>query len=211
MVYFIQGTKSGNIKIGFSGDPYFRISQLRTGASEPLVMLGMAQGTRRDEKNLHVMFCRDRIDGEWFKYSERLAEVIDKSIISYETAWSKAHRMAANLRLRSDMDRIPEQVVLTLPGWRHIEIPAAVTFYGDIGRKDVQYVDMTEEDFAAADESLTQEIKFASAKRIALRAQNGRLIPLRARYGDLKVRDLISRALDDYKETGDVQEDGIRA
>ncbi len=94
-----------------------------------------------------------------------------------------------------------QQMSLELPGWKHIDLRGAFCTQDDSG--GVCYVrmpDMLREDFVLADRLLTRQIENDSKSRRALRRQNDRLEPLRAIYGDLKVNELIARALEDGQD-----------
>jgi hypothetical protein len=81
-VYFIQGLETGNIKIGFSRNPYERIAQLRTGSSENTAILGIMIGTTRDEAYLQTLFAAERINREWFRPTSRLLYFIETHKLS---------------------------------------------------------------------------------------------------------------------------------
>jgi hypothetical protein len=65
------------VKIGFTGrNLNKRLSQLRTGAPEPVVVYGVVPGTRADEKAMHAKFQRHRLQGEWFKKTKSMRDWI---------------------------------------------------------------------------------------------------------------------------------------
>lgn len=66
MVYFIENTRTGLIKIGHSNNPAGRLDDLRTGSSDPLKLLGSMPGGRAEEQRLHYRFKTQRVIGEWF-------------------------------------------------------------------------------------------------------------------------------------------------
>ena len=58
------------MKIGFTRVPgNRRFRQLKTGNPKPTVLLGMIDGSRAVEKEIHDHFHHARIRGEWFHYS----------------------------------------------------------------------------------------------------------------------------------------------
>lgn len=75
-VYFIQDVETGAIKIGVSLDPKARLSQLQIGHPYQLILLGVMPGSRREEVELHVMFERFHIRGEWFRGDDALLSAI---------------------------------------------------------------------------------------------------------------------------------------
>ena len=77
VVYFIQATPSGNIKIGLTADPEARLIGLQTGTHESLTLLATARGDRLTEMGLHRQFAEDHIAREWFRPSVALRAHID--------------------------------------------------------------------------------------------------------------------------------------
>ena len=72
-VYAVQRVDgTGNIKIGFSANPWARASQLQTGSDTELMVIATKRGTRSDEYELHRAFEQDRVTGEWFRPSDRV-------------------------------------------------------------------------------------------------------------------------------------------
>lgn len=72
-VYFVQGKKTGLVKIGYSVRyPSSRIDELRSASPDKLILLGTAPGSRTAEAHLHNMFADDHSHAEWFKPSDRL-------------------------------------------------------------------------------------------------------------------------------------------
>ena len=75
-IYFIQGEKTKNIKIGFSEDPNLRLRGHQTGSGEKLDLLKAVKGQKADEVYLHKKFEVLRLHGEWFKPGKELLEYI---------------------------------------------------------------------------------------------------------------------------------------
>ncbi len=78
-VYFIE-TKCGRfVKIGYSVNPFRRISELGTlrPSAFDAHILGYLPGTVATEQWLHGMFTADRDNGEWFRLTPRLERFID--------------------------------------------------------------------------------------------------------------------------------------
>lgn len=65
-IYFVQCGAGGPIKIGFSDNPAFRMSQLQTCHWQELTLLGTQDGTEEDERALHQRFSSARAGREWF-------------------------------------------------------------------------------------------------------------------------------------------------
>ena len=76
--YFIQGAKTGMIKIGRSKDPIGRLSDLQSGASEDLILLGYLNTDV--ERHLHRVFADLRSHGEWFYPEPKLIEFIMQEV-----------------------------------------------------------------------------------------------------------------------------------
>ncbi len=78
MIYFIQGARTGYIKIGHTAkaSPMSRLRSLRTAATESLSLIGVMDGDSQAEKTLHARFDFERETGEWFKPSESLVNFI---------------------------------------------------------------------------------------------------------------------------------------
>jgi hypothetical protein len=73
-VYLIRAETSvfgidGALKIGFTRyDPAGRVAHLQIGCPFPLVLIGYIRpGSVRLEKQIHGMFARHRLQGEWFR------------------------------------------------------------------------------------------------------------------------------------------------
>ena len=64
-VYLIEN-EQGHIKIGFSGNPEKRLSQLKT-ACPSAKLIHKFSGTMQDEKHLQSLFAALNIDKEWFR------------------------------------------------------------------------------------------------------------------------------------------------
>lgn len=69
MVYFIQSSDGGPIKIGKSSNPKRRLANLQTARSDKLLLLGTSN---LPEESLHQRFADLRLNGEWFKCHTRL-------------------------------------------------------------------------------------------------------------------------------------------
>lgn len=66
------------MKIGYSGrSGSARAAEGQTFHSEELVVLVETRGTRAHEAALHRMFAPERLQGEWFRYTERIAELVE--------------------------------------------------------------------------------------------------------------------------------------
>ncbi len=91
MVYFIQNTVTGNIKIGISNNPSSRLYSLQHATVDHLVILLITEGTAEDEAGLHARFAEWRLRGEWFKPCDKLLALI-ASLEPIPSAGSKPPR-----------------------------------------------------------------------------------------------------------------------
>jgi hypothetical protein len=78
-VYFIQEGERGPIKIGLAMEPLKRLATLQTGHPRPLRLLRAVAGTARHERDVHMMFFKEHLRGEWFKPSKRLISYIENA------------------------------------------------------------------------------------------------------------------------------------
>lgn len=65
-VYCIRNMDSDAYKVGWSRNPFKRISALRTGNDGKLTFVGCFPGRRQDESLIHRLLSNERIRGEWF-------------------------------------------------------------------------------------------------------------------------------------------------
>lgn len=73
-LYFVHAPQSGRLKIGISVEPLARFAAIKTGAGEPLELLGWTdyshcrpEEVRALEQELHAAFAPWRLEGEWFE------------------------------------------------------------------------------------------------------------------------------------------------
>jgi len=77
-IYFVQAGESGPIKIGFSDqDVDGRIATMQTANAETLHLRALIRADISLETDLHSVLGEDRMQGEWFRPSARLLELID--------------------------------------------------------------------------------------------------------------------------------------
>ena len=75
-IYFIQ-RDDGAVKIGITTDMYHRISALRTEHGN-IKLLGVVAGGRVKERILHLCLSEARLDGEWFKMTDEIKDIIEQ-------------------------------------------------------------------------------------------------------------------------------------
>jgi len=74
-VYFIQAKSGGPIKIGKAANVRRRLKALQSASPEKLKILGATRVL--SEPEVHRMFWKERIRGEWFEPSPALLRFID--------------------------------------------------------------------------------------------------------------------------------------
>lgn len=78
MIYFIQAGKKGAIKIGYTDKPVEeRLYSLQTSSPEQLFILGVIEGTKKEEKLIHKKYHIYQIRNEWFSPGEELLKFIN--------------------------------------------------------------------------------------------------------------------------------------
>lgn len=78
MIYFMQDGDKGPIKIGFTNNhPIKRLQAIKPKCTNGLCFLKIVEGDQQREKELHKLFWRLRIKGEWFKPHEALLSFIN--------------------------------------------------------------------------------------------------------------------------------------
>lgn len=78
MIYFIQRDSDNCIKIGKSQDVRERLQSLRFRYRQStLNLLGVIDGYTKREKEIHRLFAKFWIDGEWFEPSQELLSFIN--------------------------------------------------------------------------------------------------------------------------------------
>jgi Meiotically up-regulated gene 113 len=76
MLYLIAPTSRTVAKLGYSKNPQQRLKQLQTGHSAPLELLATRRGTMADEAKFHQWLSPDRTSGEWFKWSDKIEQIL---------------------------------------------------------------------------------------------------------------------------------------
>lgn len=79
-VYFILNENKSLVKIGQTIRLKNRLSSLQTSSAENLCVIGriLTKRPERLEAKLHKRFAKDRVRGEWFRYSDELKSFISK-------------------------------------------------------------------------------------------------------------------------------------
>lgn len=74
-VYFIGG-ETGNVKIGYSKNPWARLKDIQSTWPEKLRVVATVRTTENSEINVHKMFHDLRVNGEWFTRSALIDDVL---------------------------------------------------------------------------------------------------------------------------------------
>lgn len=75
MIYFLRS--GDHIKIGYAERPTRRIATLRTANPNAIVVLGVMDGDRAREAELHGRFAHKRARGEWFDLCDEILWFIE--------------------------------------------------------------------------------------------------------------------------------------
>ncbi len=75
-IYFIQQGELGPIKIGISENLERRFGTARTFSPYSLRVLAIMKGSRKEEKQLHQKFRKEKLNGEWFCPSKKVIQYI---------------------------------------------------------------------------------------------------------------------------------------
>ena len=116
-IYFIGNVKSGSVKIGMSGDPQMRLTELQRSHPDQLILYAVVDNVKPEyEKELHNRFDHIRKNGEWFKLTDELIyfmiNQIDESCYDFKVNHTKAKQHMNN----SNVDIVrPEIISETIP------------------------------------------------------------------------------------------------
>jgi len=80
-IYFAEREADGLIKIGFSKDVDRRLRELEVSENSKMLLINQINGNFVVEKLVHAHFDKDRVYGEWFRFSkEMLSFTVDYAI-----------------------------------------------------------------------------------------------------------------------------------
>jgi hypothetical protein len=80
-VYIIHCKDLNTIKIGYSDNPFARLSQLQMGNSSELSIISIFKGGLEEESELHNIFKLNSVRGEWFSVDDDLIA----ELVSYQS------------------------------------------------------------------------------------------------------------------------------
>lgn len=75
-IYFLLSKDTNRVKIGFSTNLSTRIKDLVLMNGTDLELIAYKIGNQTDEAELHRLFIKDRLYGEWFNYSKNIKQYI---------------------------------------------------------------------------------------------------------------------------------------
>jgi len=84
-VYFALSYTDDLVKIGYSVNPFRRVSSLRTEHKRPLKLVALFEGDRRVERKFLTRFDKLWAHGEWFFYRGNLKAFIDRQKLPEQT------------------------------------------------------------------------------------------------------------------------------
>jgi hypothetical protein len=100
-IYFIQG--GDKVKIGYGNKWYSRLNQLQTTSPDPLKVLLVIEGTRKEEHALHIRFRHIKFNNEWFKLVPELWDYI-KELATTHTCEVVAPNLIGQAKIKTMID-----------------------------------------------------------------------------------------------------------
>ncbi len=123
-VYFIR-EQGGAVKIGHTRDVGGRLRSLQSANSRQLTVLGIVAGDCRLERELHERFFASRIRGEWFDYSDDMADFIRTVAVPHEQGATHEEQDAARSESCSRVAQITASLLFRT--WITVERAAEIT------------------------------------------------------------------------------------
>lgn len=71
------GGESGQVKVGWSADPFRRLSKIRSDCPAHVSLLGLIPATRSQEQELHALLAPWRIRREWYRAEGGVAALVE--------------------------------------------------------------------------------------------------------------------------------------
>lgn len=93
VVYFMRRENDGLIKIGTTTAISERFRALDREHGATLEILGVMEGDKRLESDLHLRFSRSRVEGEWFSPSIDLLDYIKTFSVEWDGIGEKPVRV----------------------------------------------------------------------------------------------------------------------
>lgn len=77
VIYFIKAIGSGRLKIGWAGRLWARYRESETFCPYPTRLVGVIEGDRGDESEIHRLLVRHNVNREWFVDCDEVERFID--------------------------------------------------------------------------------------------------------------------------------------
>ncbi|HGB5894216.1 TPA: GIY-YIG nuclease family protein [Salmonella enterica subsp. enterica serovar Kottbus] len=95
-VYFIKNPISGLIKIGYSKNPWARLSELRRNYGSDLSVVATIKTVDKSEVSIYTALSKYRVEGEWFTESECIKSLISLIVAGEITTVDATNYYASN-------------------------------------------------------------------------------------------------------------------
>lgn len=89
MIYFVKNGNDNEIKIGYADNVKQRMCSLQTSNSNDLKLIGVMEGEKVVEQNIHERFAHLRVRGEWFTLSDELRDFVNANCYTENVPTSK--------------------------------------------------------------------------------------------------------------------------
>jgi hypothetical protein len=107
MIYFIQRVSDSAVKIGCSTNIDQRLWALVTEHKVKMSVLGVMEGDRVTEREMHTLFRNSWLRGEWFNPTDDLLDFIDKNTSAHERQPQRGRKTSKSRLLRRLTDAKP--------------------------------------------------------------------------------------------------------
>jgi hypothetical protein len=99
VIYFVSPLTGGDVKIGTTARLSQRLANLRSQRKTGLRVLGVMDGGREREAELHELFAHLRGHGEWFRPGDELLEYVRQNARPWDGADEAPPRHTGTLAL----------------------------------------------------------------------------------------------------------------
>lgn len=113
-VYFVQNTRTSQVKIGYSSEVRKRIGSLQTATPDRLILIRLIDGGPRTEAWLHKKFSNLHVRGEWFEYHDDMLVVCPPDELPQRAKVVQRRDIRLTLRERTvSAERLGAEIGLT--------------------------------------------------------------------------------------------------
>ncbi len=106
MIYIAVDTNLNWCKIGCSGNPKLRITNLNTAVPFELELIWVDVGSFIEEKQVQLRFEHLWIKGEWFHYDDSILEYMEKEYAYEVSARRSLSEEIANCKTQQEADEL---------------------------------------------------------------------------------------------------------